>query len=180
MISQMSDIQYNQGSPLRRWWSTRTFLQKRMIRFCMSMVVFMLCLPLYHLGLFGSVDGPLHPARMGESLAGMGITRTHAIVFFLSVLVIALSWNLVYNLVCYFNGSRLTCNKADEEGKVCGAKVERRKAVQKKSGAAVPQYVCERGHKRPDAHFHPLQKGTAGHSVWVVAAAFCAIVLFLS
>jgi hypothetical protein len=176
----MSDFQYNQASPFRRWWNTRTFVQKRMIRFCMSMIVFMLCLPLYHLGLFGSVDGPLHPARMGESLSGLGVTKTHSIVFFLSLLILAVAWNWVFNLVSYLTGARLTCNKMDEEGKPCGARVERRKVVQKKTGGTVPQYVCEKGHKRPDAHFHPVQKGTASHSVWVIALAFCVIVLFLS
>jgi len=90
------------------------------------------------------------------------------------------SWNWIYNIVSLLMGSRLTCNKKDEEGKPCGARVERRKAEQKKTGQKVTQYVCANGHKRPDAHFHPVQKGTFSHTVWAIAAVFCFIVFFLS
>jgi hypothetical protein len=181
MMESMAGLQScREESTFRRWWNTRTFIQKRMIRFCMSMIVFVLCLPLYHLGFFGSVDGPLHPARIGQSLAGMGVTKTHSAVFFLSLLIIAVSWNWIFNLVTYLMGARLTCTKPDEEGGVCGARTERRKVVQKKTGQTVPQYVCPNGHKRPDAHFHPLQKGTVSHTIWVIALAFCGIVFFLS
>jgi len=180
MLAHVPDMEYSQGSPLQKWWRSRTFIQKRLIRFCMSMIVFILCLPLYHAGLFGTVEGPLNPGRIGESLAGMGVTRTHSAIFFLSILIIAVAWNWIFNLVSYFAGARLTCNKADGNGQSCGARVERRKVIQKKSGQSVPQYVCEKGHKRPDAHFHPVQKGTVSHTVWVVAAVFCGVVLFLS
>ena len=144
------------------------------------MLVMILCFPLYYLGLFGSVEGPLNPARIGASLAGMGVTKTHSLVFFLSFLIIAVSWNWIYNMVSLLTGSRLTCNKLDEEGKPCGARVERRKVEQKKTGQKGVQYVCASGHKRPDAHFHPVQKGTFSHTVWVIALIFCVIVLFLS
>jgi len=144
------------------------------------MLVMILCFPLYYLGLFGSVEGPLNPARIGASLAGMGVTKTHSLVFFLSFLIIAVSWNWIYNMVSLITGSRLTCNKLDEEGKPCGARVERRKVEQKKTGQKGVQYVCASGHKRPDAHFHPVQKGTFSHTVWVIALIFCVIVLFLS
>jgi hypothetical protein len=170
----------SQETPLRRWWNSRTFVQKRLIRFWMSMLSFLICLPLYHLGLFGTREGPLNPARMGESLAGMGVTKTHSMVFFMSLLIISLSWNWIYNLVSHLRGARLTCNKMDEEGHVCGARAERRKVVQKKTGREVSQYVCTQGHKRPEAHFHPLEKGTASHTVCVIALAFCVIVFFLS
>jgi hypothetical protein len=171
---------YEQESAFWRWWKTRTFLQKRMIRFCISMSVAIGCIPLHRLGLFGSVDGPLNPSRIGESLAGMGVTKTHSMVFFLSFLIISLCWNWIFNIVSHLMGSRLTCNKVDEEGKACGAPTVRRKVVQKKTGSVVSQYVCSAGHKRPEAHFHPLQKGTASHTVSVIAFAFCVIVLFLS
>jgi len=182
MMKGMAELQaYGSGeSAFRRWWNSRTFIQKRLIRFCMSMLVMILCFPLYYLGLFGSVDGPLHPARIGESLAGMGISRTHSAIFFLSILIIAVSWNWIFNLVSYLMGARLTCTKVSEAGEVCGVRAEKRKVVQKKTGYAVAQYVCEQGHKRPDAHFHPLQKGTVSHTVWVIALAFCVIVFFLS
>jgi hypothetical protein len=110
----------------------------------------------------------------------MGVTKTHSFVFFLSFLIIAVSWNWIYNIVSLLMGSRLTCNKKDEEGKPCGTRVERRKAVQKKTGQKVTEYVCANGHKRPDAHFHPVQKGTFSHTVWLVALTFCVVVFFLS
>ena len=171
---------YGPGNPFWRWWNSLTFIQKRLIRMFLSMMVMILCFPLYYLGLFGSVEGPLNPSRIGASLAGMGVTKTHSVVFFLSFLIIALSWNWIYNMVSLTIGARLTCNKLDEEGKPCGAKVERRKVEQKKTGQKVAQYVCTNGHKRPDAHFHPVQKGTFSHTLWVIAAIFCFIVLFLS
>jgi hypothetical protein len=171
---------YGPGNRFWRWWNGLSFVQKRLFRMFASMLVMVLCFPLYYLGLFGSVEGPLNPARIGDSLAGMGVTKTHSLVFFLSFLIISVSWNWIYNIVSLLLGSRLTCNKADEEGKPCGARVERRKVEQKKTGQKVAQYVCANGHKRPDAHFHPVQKGMVSHTIWLVALTLCVVVFFLS
>jgi hypothetical protein len=178
MITTMEN--YGRGNPFWRWWNSLSFIQKRLIRMFLSMMVMILCFPLYYLGLFGGVEGPLNPAKIGASLAGMGVTKTHSLVFFLSFLIIAVSWNWIYNIVSLLTGARLTCNKLDDEGKPCGARVEKRKVEQKKTGQKVAQYVCANGHKRPDAHFHPVQKGTFSHTLWVIAAVFCFIVFFLS
>jgi len=169
-----------QESLLSRWWNTRTFIQKRLIRVCLSMMVMVLCLPLYYLGFFGTVEGPLNPSNLGDSLANMGVTKTHSMLFFFSFLIIAGTWNLIFNLVTYFMGTRLTCNRADESGKPCGARTERRKVVHKKTGQSVSRYVCTEGHKRPDAHFHPVRKGMFSKTVFMIALAFCVIVFFLS
>ena len=171
---------YDQGNPFSRWWNGLSFIHKRLIRMSLSTLVMILCFPLYYLGLFGSVEGPLNPARIGDFLAGMGVTKTHSLVFFLSFLIIAVSWNWIYNIVSLLVGGRLTCNKADEEGKPCGARTERRKVEQKKTGQKVAQYVCANGHKRPDAHFHPVQKGMVSHTIWLVALTLCVVVFFLS
>lgn len=166
-------------SLFQRWWQSRTFLQQRIIRSCLSMLVMVICIPLYYLGLFGSVDGPLHPSRIGEALAGMGVTQTHSVVFFLSFLIAAVSWNWIYNLVSLCVGARLTCEcKTGQDGTVCGASVKRGKVVRKRSGQIVTQYVCNQGHKRPQAHFHPVKKGTVSHTVWVISLGFCLIVMF--
>ena len=157
-----------------------SFIHKRLIRMSLSTVVMILCFPLYYLGLFGSVEGPLNPARIGDFLAGLGVTKTHSLVFFLSFLIIAVSWNWIYNSVSLLVGARLTCKKPDEEGKPCGTRVERKKVEQKKTGQKVAQYVCANGHKRADAHFHPVKKGMVSHTVWLVALSFCVVVLFLS
>jgi len=171
---------YEQQSPLRKWWNSRTFIQKRLIRLFMSMLVLVICIPLYHMGLFGTVEGPLHPSRIGDNLATMGVTKTHSMLFFLFFLIIALTWNWIYNLVSHLSGARLTCNKTDDEGKPCGAQAERRKVVHRKTGEKASQYVCTQGHKRPDAHFHPVQKGTFSNTLWVMALVFCVIVFFMS
>lgn len=165
----------------RRWWQGRSFLQQRLIRLCVSILVMVLCFPLYYLGFFGTVDGPLHPSRVGDSLAGLGVTQTHCLMFFLSVLIIAISWNWIFNRVSLWTGARLTCKRAiDDDGTLCGEAVQRHRGVSKRSGQPVVQYVCCHGHKRPDAHFHPVAKGTISHTLWVLSLCFSLIVLFMS
>ena len=172
---------YNREAPFRRWWNSRNFIQQRLIRFCLSMLVMVLCFPLYYLGFFGSVEGPLNPAHIGERLAGMGVTRTHSMVLFLTFLIIAASWNWIYNLVTLVMGSRLTCTRPGAAGKPCGAPVRREKqSGERKIGHPTPPYVCEQGHKRFDAHFHPVKKGTVSHTIWVVSLVFCIIVFWSS
>jgi hypothetical protein len=178
MIPLMSP--YPNENPFSKWWNSRNFLQRRMIRLFLTTLVMAVCFPLYYLGFFGTVDGPLNPGRIGESLSGIGVTRSHSMVFFLSCLILAVTWNWIYNMVSLLIGARLTCNKLDEEEKPCGARAERRKVEQKKTGQKVTEYVCANGHKRPDAHFHPVQKGTVSHTIWLMALAFCVIVFFLS
>ncbi len=169
-----------QESAFRRWWKSRSFIQKRLIRFCMSMLVMVLCFPLYYLGFFGSVEGPLHPASIGDGLAGLGVTQTHVTFFLLSVLTIAVTWNWICNFFSLTLGARLTCSrKTDENGNACGALVRRSKTVRRKTGESVTQYVCVLGHKRSDAHFHPIKKGAVSHSMWAVCLAFVLIVLFM-
>lgn len=171
---------YNRESVLRRWWNSRSFVQQRLIRFCLSMLVMVVCFPLYYLGLFGSVQGPLNPAHIGEKLAGMGMTRTHSLIMFLSLLIIAVSWNWIFNLASLLAGARLTCKRTLAGGAVCGAPVKRGKTIDKKTGRIVPRYVCAQGHKRPDAHFHPVRKGTVSHAVWAMSLVFCIIVFLMS
>ncbi|MEW6674096.1 MAG: hypothetical protein AB1427_20575 [Thermodesulfobacteriota bacterium] len=171
---------YNRESFFRRWWNSRNFLQQRLIRFCFSMLVMVVCFPLYYLGLFGSVDGPLNPAQIGERLAGMGVTRTHSMLLFLSFLIIAVSWNWIFNLASLLAGSRLTCKRSLPDDTICGAPAKRGKAIDKKTGRSVPQYICTAGHKRPDAHFHPVRKGTVSHTLWVMSLVFCIIVFLMS
>jgi hypothetical protein len=169
----------NEESAFRRWWNAKSFLQKRMIRLCLSMGMLIICTPLYHLGFFGSVDGPLHPAHIGDALAAMGVTKTHAKIFFLSFLIITVSWNWIQNVASHLMGLRLTCNRLDERGNFCGTPVSRRWGVLRGTGAAGWIYACSKGHERPEAHFHPVQKGRTGHAVWLTTLAFCVIVFSL-
>jgi hypothetical protein len=174
------EITYPYESPLKRWWNSRHFVQKRLIRFCLSMLVMVVCFPLYYLGLFGSVEGPLNPAHIGDSLANMGVTRAHSMVLFLSFLIISVSWNWIFNLVSILMGSRLSCSRTGAGGKPCGAQVTRERILDRKNGKKVFQYACEKGHKRNDAHFHPVKKGTISHSIWLISAAFCLMAFFMS
>ena len=167
---------YNQEGAFQRWWSSRTFIQRRLIRFCLSMLVMVVCFPLYYLGLFGSVEGPLNPARLGERLAGLGVTQTHSMVLFLSFLIIAVSWNWIYNLVSLVLGLRLSCIRPNAAGKPCGAAVRRIKVKDRKTGKLITQYVCTHGHKRLEANFHPVKKSSISHTIWVISLTFCVIV----
>jgi fumarate reductase subunit C len=174
------EMAYNHESLISRWWKSRDFLQKRMLRMCLSILVMVLCFPLYYLGFFGTVEGPLNPAHMGDMLANMGVTRTHSMVLFLTFMIIAVSWNWIYNLVSLLIGSRLACSRTGFQGKSCGAKVVRKRILDITTGKKTYQYVCAKGHKRNDAHFHPIKKGTISHSIWLISVAFCVIVFFMS
>lgn len=169
----------HQETPFRRWWNSRTFVQQRLIRFCLSMLMMVICFPLYYMGLFGTVEGPLNPSRLGDVLAGMGVTQTHILMFFIFILAIAVTWNWIYNLVCLGIGSRLTCRReTNGRGAVCGAAVRRSRILQRKTGERATQYVCVHGHKRADAHFHPVKKGAASHALWAILLSFAVIVYF--
>jgi hypothetical protein len=154
----------------------RAFVRERLHRMGLTLIVMGVCFPLYYLGLFGGVEGPLNPARIGETLAGLGVTKSHVLGLLLAFFLVAATWNWAYNLVNFLMGRRLTClKKMDREGNVCGAPATRKRVRPKKPGtvARVTQYVCLHGHKRPEAHFHPVQKGTAGHTLWVLALLMC-------
>jgi len=171
---------YQKESAFRRWWRSRTFIQQRMIRMCLSILMMVLCFPLYYLGLFGTVEGPLNPARIGDALAAMDVTQTHVIGFLVAAAIIAATWNWVYNQISLMIGARLTCKRGmDDEGAVCGAAVRRSWAVDRKTGQRVARYVCSLGHKRSEAHFHPVKKGHASHALWAICLGFIVIVLFL-
>lgn len=174
------EMSYRHDSALGRWWKSRNFLQKRMARLCLSLLVMLLCFPLYYLGFFGTVDGPLNPAHIGNRLAHMGVSRTHAMVLFLTFMIIAVSWNWIYNLASLMAGSRLACSRTGAHGKSCAARVARTKEYDRKSGKNAVWYVCEKGHRRAEAHFFPVKKGTLSHSLWLISVAFCLIVFFMS
>lgn len=158
----------------------RNYKQQGLYRFGMTMMVMGGSFLLYYLGLFGGVEGPLNPDRIGDALAGTGLTRTYFKAFFVLLLIITISWNWIYNLISLWIGSRLTCKrKTDDEGAVCGASVKRNKIVHKKTGQMIDQYVCIHGHKRPDAHFHPVKKGAFSHTLWAISLCFCIMVFFM-
>ncbi|MEJ2723923.1 MAG: hypothetical protein P8175_04615, partial [Deltaproteobacteria bacterium] len=130
-VMKLSQTQHEE-STFRKWWNSRSFIQRRMIRLCLSILVMLICFPLYYLGFFGGVEGPLNPSEIGDALARMGVTKTQSMIFFPTLLIVSVSWNWIYNLVSLVMGARLTCNKADDRGHPCGASVKRSKAIRKK------------------------------------------------
>jgi hypothetical protein len=166
-------------SAFKRWWKRLDLLQQRMLRLCLSLLVMVLCFPLYYAGLFGTQEGPLNPANIGARLAEMGVSQTHAMVLFTTLVIVAVSWNWIYNAVSLAAGHRLTCSHAEPDGRVCGAAATRGKVTRKLTGKTVEQYTCPRGHRRGEGHFHPVRKGVVSHCVWVLAVFFCLVVYFL-
>jgi len=158
--------------------STQDFLRQRLTHFGLTMIVMGICFPLYYLGLFGTVDGPLNPARLGTSLAEIGIAKIHILLLFISLLIIACTWNWIFNWASFLMGLRLTCiKKVNNERSVCGARVSRKKEVNKKTGRVVSQYICVCGHKKPEAHFHPVKKGAVSYSLLILSFLFCALII---
>jgi hypothetical protein len=157
----------------------RGFLQNRLASFGLTLIVMGASFGLYYLGLFGTVDGPLAPARMGTALAEMGVSQRHVIVMLLTLLIGALTWNWIFNLASMLAGQRMTCNAVDKAtGETCGAAVQRLKHQAKRSGQTVVEYRCPHGHLRPEAHFHPVRKGTVSNTIWIGCAIFTMIAIF--
>jgi hypothetical protein len=157
----------------------RGFVRSRLHNFGLTLVIMGASFILYYLGLFGTVEGPLTPGNLGTALAGLGVTRQHVIMVLLSVLIGALSWNWVFNLTSLAIGNRLTCKAGVNGGDdVCGAPVKRSRRVSRRSGQTMVEYVCSCGHRRAEAHFHPLRKGSVSNTVWMACLAFVLIAIF--
>lgn len=146
--------------------------------FGLTMIVMGASFILYYLGLFGTVDGPLSPDKLGTALAGLGVTRQHVIGVLLFFLFAAVSWNWIFNLSSLLMGRRLTCAApGDGPDGVCGAPVQRRRRRSKRSGRTGVEYACGHGHRQKQAHFHPVKKGTLGHTVWAACLVFVLIAI---
>ncbi len=158
----------------------RQFTHQRINRFILSILVMLVCFPLYYLGFFGSVEGPLQPVQIGQWLADIGVSKNHILVLFTSLTILTVTWNWIFNLSSLLIGSRLTCKWEDRRGLICGVPVIFKKIFDKKTDRFLTQYVCSRGHKRHDAHFHPVKKGTVSHAVWMISLAGFFIMLFRS
>lgn len=78
----------------------RSFAQHRMHTFGLTLMVMGGSFGLYYLGLFGGVEGPLAPERIGDRLAAMGFSGRHLFYAFLLLTGIAATWNWMYNGTC--------------------------------------------------------------------------------
>ncbi len=154
------------------------YINRRVRGFGLTLIVMGISFLFYYLGLFGGVSGPLNPGRLGDLLADLGVTRTHITLILAGVTLCALSWNWVYNLTCQALGLRLTCAKpVGDEDTACAAPVRVLKVKDRKTGRPVKRYVCPNRHMLPVAHFHPVEKGLVGHTVWLFATACLLIFL---
>lgn len=75
----------------------RRFVQTRLQHFGLSMIVMGISFLLYYLGLFGGVEGPLEPAKIGDALASLGVSNYHVLGTCLLFMIISLTWNHAYN-----------------------------------------------------------------------------------
>jgi hypothetical protein len=152
------------------------FARSRLHNFGLTLIVMGVSFFLYYLGLFGTVEGPLTPANIGASLSSLGVTQRHVIIILLTLLIGAITWNWIYNLTSLVAGHRMTCQARSKDAHgFCGAPVRRIRHVSKRSGRTVVEYVCPDGHRRNEAHFHPLKKGVVSHTVCAACLAFVII-----
>lgn len=150
----------------------RNFTQRRMIAFGLNILVMAVCFPLYYLGFFGSVEGPLNMESIGRGLAGMGVTVAGFQVLLIAVFAGMLTWNWLLNLIAHLTGQRLTCSQGSGEQGFCGKLVERRRDLDGKNWV----YACPNGHLRREAHFHPIRKGKLANSL--LMASLVAAIMF--
>ena len=177
MQVQQTPERFCSGGETRR----RTYGEQRLANFGITLMVMGLSFFLYYLGFFGRGDGPLNPAQLGEHLAASGVSKAHFITLTVVLALLTLSWNWIFNLVCLRLGRRLTCSRVDDRGDTCGEPVRQQKtSASKRSSQRMQRYRCSRGHTQPNAHFHPLKKGTFGHMLWVISAILCLIVFYAS
>ena len=148
------------------------YAQRWKVGFGLNMVVMAVSFGLYYLGFFGRVDGPLSMPNIGRTLADIGFTVNSFQAMLVILFVIALTWNWVLNLVAHLSGQRLTCTKGSLQAGFCGELVQRRRDESGRSWI----YTCPHGHRRSDAHFHPIRKGKWANSL--LMASLAAAIMF--
>lgn len=163
----MNSEQITPSAPYRRG-----FIQNRMQNFGWTMIVMGVSFAFYYLGLFGGVDGPLNPDKIGDRLAATGFTNHHLLGLLLTLMAIAIVWNWIYNGICRALGKRMVCvHQAKGARGACGAPVQRN---------AAGNYACAAGHVSSRALFVPVKKGTVAHFLWMMLLIFSGIVIYLT
>ena len=149
-------------------------IQNRAQNFGLTMIVMGAGFILYYLGLFGGVEGPLQPERIGDHLATMGFSDRHLLAGFLLLMVLALTWNWIYNAFNRLVGRRMICGfpgKGVDD--ICAETVVKRN----NTGSGV-SYMCAAGHQGSKVHLRVVKKGTVGHFLWMMWLIFSAIVFY--
>ena len=146
--------------------------QRFKLGFGLNMIVMAVSFALYYLGFFGRVDGPLSMANIGRGLAEAGFTVGSFQAMLVVLFAIALTWNWVLNLIAHLTGQRMTCGKGSAQEGFCGELVQRKRDP---SGQGYT-FTCPRGHRRGEAHFHPIRKGKLANSI--LMASLAAAIMF--
>lgn len=130
--------------------------QKQLQRFGLTMLVLAVSLVLYYFGFFGTYQGPLHPAKIGNALDGLGLQQWHFVYIPILLSVLSLTWNWVANCFCRATGRRLACLRQESKDSLPCAR-----SVRKQAGIGQQQavFVCSQGHQETAARFCPLKKG---------------------
>jgi len=151
--------------PANKQLTGEELASRQLKKFGISMLVLGVSIGLYYLGFFGSVDGPLHPARLGKMLSHLGVTQIHLLITFIILFTVSLVWNWIYNLINRWAGKRFVCLHKDKSGKTCGALANLQKTHEQKANTSNRVFVCEKGHTNANAQFLPLKKGKWGYTL---------------
>jgi hypothetical protein len=146
--------------------------QRLKLGFGLNMIVMAVSFALYYLGFFGRVDGPLSMASIGRGLADAGFTVASFQAMLVAFFAIALTWNWVLNLIAHHSGQRMTCSKGSAQEGFCGELVQRKRDPSGKGWT----FTCPHGHRRGEAHFHPIRKGKLANSI--LMASLAAAIMF--
>jgi hypothetical protein len=147
----------------------------RMQNFGLTMVVMGGSFALYYLGLFGGVPGPLEPDRIGQQLSALGFSDRHLLFVFLFLMVLAMTWNWIYNAFNRLLGRNLTCAHIEAETHaLCGKPAQKNDSPSRSHG-----YVCSAGHRCLTAEVKVVKKGTVSHFLWMMWLIFSAMVFYL-
>lgn len=152
-----------------------SYAQRWKVGFGLNMIVMAVCFGLYYLGFFGRVEGPLSMPNIGRFLSDIGFTVNSFQAMLVIFFVIALTWNWILNLIAHLSGQCLTCAKGSPQDGFCGELVQRRRD---NSGQGWT-YACPHGHRRKDAHFHPIRKGKLANSL-LMASLVAAIMFYFA
>ena len=158
----------------------KDYVAMRLRNFGVSIIVMVVCFTLYYLGMFGGVEGPLEGKRLGETLLYYGLNQYHLLAVFLVLLAVAVSWNWIINYAARVRGTRLTCIRTSEEDgiqHVCGAEAKRIRQPGK-NGRTEIRYQCAKGHVLREARFHAVKKTAVTHTLWMIAATWCAMLVY--
>jgi hypothetical protein len=92
------------------------FARRQLRSFGLTLITMGICFPLYYLGFFGTVEGPLQPDRIGDTLAGLGIARIHFLAVFVAAMILSLAWPQIVKLAVKWSGRRAVAVQGSQTG----------------------------------------------------------------